>query len=123
MANDADSLLMQGEKALRALDKVLRDEPKKVGPDFSEAITQLSALRDTMIARYRYTDTNAGDSLELHQLNAVLTVVISGHYPLGKVPWPHIEKARESFALLLGELGKVPPGRSEREEGLGSRAQ
>ena len=33
-------------------------------------------------------------------INSVLSVVIGGHFPLGGIPWPQIEKAREVLAGL-----------------------
>jgi hypothetical protein len=108
MASDPDAMLQEGEAALRAIDKVLRDKPAKVGHDFSDTITHLSQLRDSLIARHRAAESEEGELPRLGRLNAVLTVMIAGHYPLGKVPWPHIEKARESFAALLSELAKAP---------------
>ncbi|MBN8871709.1 MAG: hypothetical protein J0H67_02630 [Rhodospirillales bacterium] len=91
----------RGEAALRAVDQLLRDRPVKDGPDFSAAIAALSHLRDALIARHR---DGAGELERLGRLNAVLTVVIAGHYPLGKVPWAQIEAARGSLATLLTEL-------------------
>jgi hypothetical protein len=123
MASDTDPLLMQGKSALQVLDKVLRDRPKKVGSDFSDAIARLSALRDEMIGRYRSAGLDAGESPELQQLNSVITLVIAGHYPLGKVPWSHVEQARERFATLLPELGNVPSGSSERNQEFRRRDQ
>ena len=102
------SVLAQGEQALRALDKVLQDEPVKVGPDFSAAIAELTALRERMIGRLRQAGSDPGDVPELERLNGVLTVVISGHYPLGQVPWPMVESGREALAALLPDLQGNP---------------
>ncbi|MBN8900858.1 MAG: hypothetical protein BGO51_25795 [Rhodospirillales bacterium 69-11] len=100
----ASELADRGETALRAVDQLLRDRPVKDGPDFSAAIMALSTLRDTLIARHRA----GAPALEpLGRLNGVLTVVIAGHYPLGKVPWPHIETARDTLAGLVTELAAM----------------
>ena len=40
------------------------------------------------------------DRQRLALINSVLSVVIGGHFPLGGIPWPQIEKAREVLASL-----------------------
>lgn len=98
-----------GEDALRAIDKVLSDKPKKIGHDFSEALRRLTGFREQVIAQYRAGPPDDAARERLARLNAVITVIVAGEYPLGKLPWPHVEKARDSFAALLQEF---------REEGL-----
>lgn len=93
MANDVHAA------ALRAVDKLLAERPEKVGPDFSSATRLLVALRDTQIERWRHTNAEP-DRRRLVSINSVLSVVIGGHFPLGGIPWPQIEKAREVLAGL-----------------------
>jgi hypothetical protein len=38
---------------------------------------------------------------ELDVANSVLSVVIGGHFPLGGVPWPQIEAARNRLAEIV----------------------
>ncbi|MBV9750844.1 MAG: hypothetical protein JO157_18715 [Acetobacteraceae bacterium] len=89
----------EGQASLEALDKVIADRPHKVGHDFSAAAKHLCAFRDELIGRYR----EAGDE-ETHRVrerltrvNAVISTVLAGHFPLGPIPWPEIEKAREQL--------------------------
>lgn len=91
-----------GQSALRLLDKLLKERPEKVGHDFSEAARCLTGFRDGLIARWRETGAEA-DRRRLARVNSVLSVVVGGHFPLGGVPWGHIEKARR-------ELGEVVDG-------------
>ena len=93
MANDVHAA------ALQAIDKLLAERPEKVGPEFSEATGLLVALRDSQIARWRHTNAEP-DHQRLALINSVLSVVIGGHFPLGGIPWPQIEKAREVLASL-----------------------
>ena len=66
----------------------------------SPAATRLLvALRDSQIARWRHSNAEP-DRQRLALINSVLSVVIGGHFPLGGIPWPQIEKAREVLASL-----------------------
>ena len=40
--------------------------------------------------------------MRLEGANAVLSVIVGGHFPLGDIPWGHIEEARKRLAGLLG---------------------
>jgi hypothetical protein len=87
------------DAALRMFDKLLEERPKRVGHDFSEATRWTVAFRDELIAEWRRTETDA-DRRRLEKVNAVLSVLLGGHYPLGEVPWPHLEKARAQLAKV-----------------------
>jgi hypothetical protein len=87
-----------GERAISLLDKLLRERPEKVGQDFSEATRCLTAYRDELIGRHR-AGTLPRERLD--DINAVLSVVVGGHFPLGAVPWDKIAAARERLATLV----------------------
>ena len=83
------------QQALAALDRALTHRPEKDGSDFSHASMHLAALRDAMIARgERGTD--------LAQVNAIISVVVGAHFPLGKIPWGTVQAARDALARLSG---------------------
>jgi len=87
------------EAALRVFDKLLEERPKRVGHDFSEATRWTAAFRDELIAEWRRTESDA-DRQRLEKVNAVLSVLLGAHYPLGEVPWPELEKARAQLASV-----------------------
>ena len=91
--------------ALRMLDKLLKERPDRVGHHFSEATRCLSGFRNELIDRWRPTH-DVADKRRLEQVNAVISVVVGGHFPLGPVPWPEIEQARQSLAAVV-ENGKA----------------
>ncbi len=91
-----------GRAALRMLDKLLAERPEKVGHDFSEATRCLTAFRDSLIARWRESGAEQ-DRERLGKANAVLAVIVGGHFPLGGIPWGHIEKAREELAGIISD--------------------
>ncbi|HEX2939495.1 MAG TPA: hypothetical protein VHO91_00505 [Rhodopila sp.] len=93
-----------GPRALQLLNQLLAERPDRVGHDFSETTRCVSAYRDELISIWRRTQ-DATDKRRLEQVNSVLSVVIGGHYPLGPVPWPEIEKARDMFASVLDCAG------------------
>lgn len=90
-----------GPRALAMLDRLLAERPHRSGHDFSETTRCLTAYRDELIAQVR-----AGhlERRLLEEINAVLSVVVGGHFPLGPVPWTHIEQARDRLAGLLRAL-------------------
>jgi hypothetical protein len=103
------------DAAVRAIDMVLSERPNKVGHDFSEATRRVAAYRDELIEIWRRTGSEA-DRLRMARVNAVLSVMIAGNYPLGPIPWPHIEKARTELAGLAGH--RKPPGPDVVESGI-----
>lgn len=91
-----------GQAAARAIDKLLAERAQRIGQDFSEATRRLTAYRDQLIAVWRSSGTQT-DFERLTAVNSVLSVVIGGHFPLGDVPWEHIEKARRLLADIAGD--------------------
>ncbi|HJS85819.1 MAG TPA: hypothetical protein VJ779_10190 [Acetobacteraceae bacterium] len=89
-----------GERALALIDKLLAERPEKVGHDFSETTRCLSAYRDTLIGQFRETGAEH-DRMRLEGVNAVLSVVLGGHFPLGDIPWGHIEEARKRLERVV----------------------
>lgn len=91
-----------GEHALQLIDKLLAERPDRVGHDFSETTRNLVAYRGELTATYRRTKAET-DLKRLGCVNGVISVIVGGHFPLGPVPWPEIEKARDAFARLVQE--------------------
>lgn len=96
----------RGTAALQAVDKVLEDQPDKVGHDFSAATRAVVQYRNALAATWRQSQDES-DRQRLAQVNAVLSVVVGGHFPLGGVPWPHLHKAREQLSALV-EASRLP---------------
>jgi hypothetical protein len=95
----------EGHEALAAIDKVLADRPDKVGHDFSDATRRLAAWRDALAQRWRHS-AESGDRRALERVNAALSVVLGGQFPLGKVPWPEIEKVRQDLSELVNHQAR-----------------
>lgn len=88
--------MTRGARVLAALDKLLAERPEREGRDFSEATRCLTAYREEVLGR-----AAPDQSGRLAVLNAAISVVMAGHFPLGEVPWDQIEKARERLGKLV----------------------
>ena len=89
-----------GHAALQAIDRLLADRPDKVGHDFSEATRRLTAFRDDLVEAWR-ASRGEEDRKRMALANSVLSVIVGGHYPLGGIPWQHIENARKALVTLV----------------------
>ena len=95
-----------GKAALDALDAVIAGKPRKSGHDFTAATKHLARFRDELVARHRAAGDEASHAVraQLTRVNAVISAVLAGHFPIGPIPWPEIEKARNMFAeVAAGE--------------------
>jgi hypothetical protein len=94
-------------RALRAVEQLLEDQPDKIGHDFSEALRALTVWRNELLVRWRETQADV-DQQSLGRLNAVLSVLMGGQFPIGAVPWPHIQHARDELAALAATATGAP---------------
>jgi len=94
MAND------HGTQALRLVDKLLAERPDKVTHDFSAATRCLTAFRDDLVEDWRANRSEAARE-RMAKANAVISVIVGGHYPRGDIPWQHILEARKQLATLV----------------------
>ncbi|GJE12439.1 MULTISPECIES: hypothetical protein [Methylobacterium] len=91
-----------GHRALAALDIVLARKPERDDDRLSEATAELTKFRDAIIAEQRGGGVrSANDRQHLAHLNAVLSVVLGVHFPLGETPWDELQKARDWLSDLV----------------------
>ena len=90
---------LEAEKvaALAELDTVLAAKPEPDHAAFSAAVHHLCALRDELAVRARDAGASRGN---LDHVNAVISIVLAGHFPLGGIPWSDVEKARGWLAAV-----------------------
>lgn len=101
--SEPDSRTFAAQKALAAIDEALSHRPRQTGHDFSAATRCLTALREQVIAELRRNPT-AERRDQLQRLNAVISVVYGGQFPIGAVPWDQVQQARDALVRLLGEM-------------------
>jgi glutathione S-transferase len=87
-----------GHRALEHIDEALRDRPHKNGDALSHATMCLAAFRDRLVAARRGPGIGAAQRKQLAHVNAVITIVLGTHFPLGEIPWDELEKARAWLA-------------------------
>ncbi len=89
-----------GRQALAAIDKVLAGKPHADGHALSEATKNVALFRDEVIARQHHPP-QMKERRDLEHVNAVISVVLAVHFPLGDIPWHELEGARSWLAELL----------------------
>lgn len=92
-----------GHKALEALNQALAKKPKTDGDAFTRATMCLSKFREEMIAG-QHGGASSGADERLGRVNAVIAVVMGGHFPLGDVPWDELEKAQCWLKQLVNDV-------------------
>ena len=93
----------QAQAALASLDKAIAHKPRKDDPDFATATEHLCKLRDLLLVEVR--QGKATSRTQLGQVNALISVVLAGHFPLGSAPWPELEQARAVLATMTSGRG------------------
>lgn len=79
-------------RTIASLDQAIAAAPKRDGYAFSDAVIQLSIVRDELAERDgRRTEDSRR---RLTKLNAILSTILAGHFPLGDVPWDEVRNAR-----------------------------
>ena len=96
-----------GRKALQHFERVLEQQPKKDDHELSVLTRCLGALREELIALNRSASASAETRECLAHMNAVVTVAMGMHFPLGPPPWGEFEKAKHWLQSVV-----------ERVEGL-----
>jgi hypothetical protein len=89
--------------ALAELDKALAAKPRVDGHTLSAVAHSLSLLRDSIAMRQREVGQTQDSRRRLEHVNAVISVVLGVHFPLGSVPWDELEKARDWLSRLADE--------------------
>ncbi len=79
-------------EALRAIDEALAGAPQRNGEAFSKALAHFTQARGALYARDRRT-TEPGRQ-QLDRINASISIVLAGHFPLGEPPWEELRKLR-----------------------------
>ncbi len=96
-----------GRKALRHFARVLEQKPGKDDLELSYLTQCLAPFRQELIERNK-DGARSHEAREcLMHLNAIVSVVMGMHFPIGQPPWGEFEKAQDWLKTLV-----------ERVEGL-----
>ena len=85
------------DRALAAIDRAVAAAPERDGASLSEAVREVSAVRDAVAAQGREAPEVRH---RLDGLNAVLSMILAVHFPLGAPPWDEARKARGWLAEI-----------------------
>ncbi len=92
-----------GHEALVCLDRVLQRRPFKDDQELSHATRCLATFREALIHIQRRDEVTEADRERLARLNAIISVVMGMHFPLGHAPWGELEKAQRWLGELVAE--------------------
>lgn len=107
-----------GGRALALIHRVLGKRPDKDDVALAACVRELCVYRDALILRQRAAPTDEGARKRLAHVNAILSVVLSVHFPTDAVPWEELDKARTWLADLWAQeapkAASAPAPRSRR---------
>lgn len=89
------------DQATAALDRAIEDREDHIQQDLADAVRRIVAVRDRLIAERR-RGIDPGDRLA--RLNAVLSHVVAGEYPLAGIRRQRIEEARDELAAIADSI-------------------
>ncbi len=90
----------EGRAALDALDRALAKRPHADHALLAEATRHAAAFRDAL-ARTVGADGDTPARRRLGEVNAVVSLLISTHFPLGEPPWGALERSRPWLAAAV----------------------
>lgn len=87
--------------AIAALDHVLGEKPERRHDELAEGLRCLTTMRDHLIERHRAGAPDAAGKLE--HVNAVLSVMHAGSFPMVGMQHERLKRARDLLARTLQE--------------------
>lgn len=98
-----------GRKSLQHLARVLEQKPNKDDHELSSLTQSLAQFRENLI-EINTRGVPSRDKREcLMHLNAIVSVVMGMHFPLGNPPWEEFEKTQDWLKALVTRVeGMVP---------------
>ena len=101
--------LHPGREALKHVMRVLEQKPAKDDHELSALTQCLAKFRAELIERNR-SEAPSHEAREcLMHLNAVVTVVMGMHFPLGQPPWDEFAKAEGWLETLVERVEGLQP--------------
>lgn len=100
----SSELCGSAQDAVAKLSNLLRNHPAEPAEELTEAVRCVVALRDRMIEMRRRGTMTPGQDQRLRQVNAVISAIVAGEFPLMGIRWKRIEGARDLLKeVLAGE--------------------
>jgi hypothetical protein len=89
--------------AVEKLDYLLRNHPAEMAEELSDAVRCVVAVRDSIIEHRDRAGRTALNDSQLQRVNAVVSAIVAGEFPLMGVRWKRIEGARDLLRKVLAE--------------------
>ena len=83
-----------GREALAHTGRVLEQRPHKDDHELTSATQYLAKFREELIAARRSPGVTPKSRDYLSRLNAIISVVMAMHFPIGNPPWDEFEKVQ-----------------------------
>ncbi len=93
-----------GRKSLRHLARVLEQKPSKDDHELSSLTQCLAEFREDLIRRNMVEAPSHGKRECLMHLNAIVSVVMGMHFPIGNPPWEEFEKTQDWLKDLVASV-------------------
>ena len=104
MAKPDWTTLHPGRKALQHVARILEQRPKKDDHELSYLTRCLGDFRAELIDKQNGEGATHADRTRLSHLNAILSVAMAMHFPIGNPPWEEFEKMRAWLTTLVDEI-------------------
>lgn len=98
------------QEAVAKLDYLLRNHPAEMAEELSDAVRCVVALRDSMIEHRDRAGRSSEQDSQLQKVNAVISAIVAGEFPLIGVRWKRIEGARDLLKQVLAEQASAAAG-------------
>ncbi len=100
MTND---VLGHCREAVAKLDYLLRNHPAETAEELTDAVRCTVGLRDEMTARRHRGVRDLAAERRLRQVNAIVSAIVAGEFPLMGIRWQRIAGARDLLKQVLAE--------------------
>jgi hypothetical protein len=95
------------QEAVAKLEYLLRNHPAEMAEELSDAVRCVVALRDSMIEHRDRAGATPAQDAQLQKVNAVISTIVAGEFPLMGIRWKRIEGARDLLKQVLSEQESV----------------
>jgi hypothetical protein len=101
--------LQPGHKAMEHARNVLAQRPHKDDHELTTATQCLADFRRELIVAQHKQGSQLKDGECLSRLNAIISVTMGMHFPLGNPPWEEFEKVLGWLDVLVDDVeGRLP---------------
>lgn len=98
-----------GRRSIQHLARVLEQKPSKDDHELSSLTLCLTDFREELIQRNQGEAPSHEERECLMHLNAIVSVVMGMHFPIGNPPWEEFEKTQGWLTDLVARVEGLQP--------------